>query len=40
MKKRDYKTGIEISNADWQRFEKFFSHLKHRPIRGCKIIAD
>ena len=43
MKKRDYKTGIEISDADWQRFEKFLPQpeaslsggQKYAPNRAC-----
>jgi transposase len=31
MKKRDYKTGIEISDADWQRFEKFLPQPEASP---------
>ncbi|GHT13869.1 hypothetical protein FACS1894170_10310 [Planctomycetales bacterium] len=33
MKKRDCQTGIEISDADWQRFEKFLpAPPKRRPM--------
>jgi hypothetical protein len=32
MKKREYKTGIEISDADWQRFEKFLPQRFHDAV--------
>jgi hypothetical protein len=43
IKKRDSQTGIEISNADWQRFEKFLPQpeaspdgsQKYTPNRAC-----
>jgi hypothetical protein len=36
MKKRNSQTGIEISDADWQRFEKFLPQPEASPNGGQK----
>ncbi|GHT45165.1 hypothetical protein FACS189454_04210 [Planctomycetales bacterium] len=40
MKKRDCKTGIEISDTDWQRFEKFLPEPKASPDGGQKHTSN
>ncbi|GHT42172.1 hypothetical protein FACS189443_4880 [Planctomycetales bacterium] len=40
MKKRDCKTGLEISDADWQRFEKFLPAPEASPDGGQKHTSN